>query len=305
MSKFEKIEELQKILQNDKTNFQARREFASLLLDLNYPEEALPHLLYLSKVFQDDSSLFFNLGITYEKLKDLNKAEIAYKKVLELEPDDIDARYNLGQVFIDKQKYNSAIECFEKVLEKDNKDSNTYFSMGLCYLKEKKLDAAKYHFQRTIEINPEDIYAHFYLGNILKEQGDIDGAREEFYKVLDISPDYSWAYFNLASMDYEMGFIEGAIDNLKKTIEYNPKDIEAYKIYIKILLKEESYDEALDIANLSISNCEDEGDLYYLRAQVYKLIDDKENFVNDMYEALRHISTLSVSPNVIKKELEN
>ena len=83
MSKIDKIEELQNILKDDQTNFQARRKLAVLLLDCGYPEEAKQHFLYLSKIFNDDSGIFYNLGITYEKLKDLDKAEDAYKKAIE------------------------------------------------------------------------------------------------------------------------------------------------------------------------------------------------------------------------------
>ena len=72
MSKIDKVEELQNLLKEDKTNFQARRQLAVLLLDMGYSEEAKQHLLYLSKIFPDDSGIFYNLGITYEKLKDLN-----------------------------------------------------------------------------------------------------------------------------------------------------------------------------------------------------------------------------------------
>ena len=167
MSKSEKIEELQSILKQDQTNFQARRELAVLLLDCGYSEEAKQHFLYLSKIFNDDSGIFYNLGITYEKLKDLNKAEDAYKKAIELAPDEVDAFYNLGLVYIDKKRYEDAVECFEHVLAKDNNDSNSYFSIGLCYFKEGKLDGAKYYFQRTVDLNDEDIYAHFYIRNIL------------------------------------------------------------------------------------------------------------------------------------------
>lgn len=150
MSKIDKIEELQGILKEDAANFQVRRQLAVLLLDSGFNEEALQHFLYLSKIFNEDSAIFYNLGIVYEKLKNLDKAEINYKQAIKLAPDETDAYYNLGLVYIDKRKYEEAVECFEAVLEKDNNDSNAYFSIGLCYFKEGKLDGAKYYFQRTV-----------------------------------------------------------------------------------------------------------------------------------------------------------
>ena len=305
MSNLKRIEELQNILKKDKKNFQVRREFALLLLDCNYSEEALQQFLYLSNVFPNESGIFYNLGITYEKLKDLSRAQAAYSRAIELAPEELDAYYNLGLVYIERQKYEKAIECFEKVLEKDNEDSNAYFSIGLCYFKENKLDGAKYYFNRAASINDSDIYAHFYLANIYREQKDFDNSREELYKVLDISPDYSWAYFNLASMDYEVGFLEGAYDNLEKTLKYNPKDIDAYKIYIKILSKNNDFKKALQIASSAIENCQEEGDLYYILAQIQKELSIKDGYVKNMTEALKHSNTLSISPKTIKKEMDN
>ena len=167
------------------------------------------------------------------------------------------------------------------------------------------MDGAKYYFQRTLDINNEDIYAHFYLGNILKEQGDVSGAIEQFYNVLDISPDYSWAYFNLASIDYEQGNFDGVVENLEKTLEFNSKDTEAYKIYIKILIKENLLEDAANIANRAIENCPNEGDLYYILAQVQKHRHINDEYVKNMTEAIKHSKTLTISPKIIKEEMDN
>ena len=74
MANEEKIEELQEILREDPQNFQARRELAILLIDAGFPKEAAQHLLYLAKTFPDDSAIYYNLGIAYEKQKEFKKA---------------------------------------------------------------------------------------------------------------------------------------------------------------------------------------------------------------------------------------
>ena len=117
--------------------------------------------------------------------------------------------------------------------------------------------------------------------------------------------DYSWAYFNLASIDYEENNIEGAIDNLEKTLEFNPKDIEAYKIYSKIMMKENQIDFAKMILERAIENCGGEGDLYYMQAQIAKKTRDREGFVKAMNNALKFNMTLSISPKLVKKELDD
>ena len=65
------IEELQQILREDSTNLQARRRLATLLLDNGYNEEALQQFLYLANIYPDDADSYYNLGIAYEKNKNL------------------------------------------------------------------------------------------------------------------------------------------------------------------------------------------------------------------------------------------
>ena len=113
MSKIDKIEELQNLLREDSQNFQARRQLAVLLTDCGFNEEALKNLIWLSKTFSDDSGIFYNLGIVYEKLKNLKKAKESYQKAIEIEPEAIDAVYNLRLVCTDLKEFNTAIKCFE------------------------------------------------------------------------------------------------------------------------------------------------------------------------------------------------
>ena len=89
MSKLDRIEELQNLIKEDSTNFQARRKLAVLLIDAGFNEEALQHLLYLSRTFNDDDGIFYNLGIVYEKLKNFQKAKESYLKALEISPDSL------------------------------------------------------------------------------------------------------------------------------------------------------------------------------------------------------------------------
>jgi len=308
MSDLEKIEKLQANLKRDPSNFQIRRQLAMLLLDNGYKKEALAHFLHLAEIFKNDAELFYNMGIVYEKLKDLNNAEKAYQKAIEYATDGgADAYYNLGLVYIDKGQYDKAIDCFETVLDAEAEDaqgdSNTYFNIGIAYFKMEKYDSAKYYFLRTVELNPDDIYAHFYLGNIEKITGNPAEARSRFEKVLGISPDYSWAYYNLAVIDFEEDNLKSALENLQKTINYNPKDMDAYKIWAKILMRNNAHTQAVKILDTAIKKCGEFGDLYYLLGEAYKAVGDKERAKNSISLALKHYATLTYDVNLVKEKL--
>ncbi len=305
MTDINKIEELQLILRNDSQNHEVRRKLAVILLDSGFNEEALSHFLYITKFIKDDGGLYYNLGIAYEKLKQFDNAKSAYIESLKLEPQAMDSMYNLGLVCIELKEYDQAIQCLEFVVNSDPQDSNSYFNIGLAYFKMNDYVNALNYFQKTIDLNDNDLYAHFYIGNIMKELGDLDGAKEHFKKVLEISPDYSWAYYNLAVINYEQNNYDLAEENLRHTIEFNPIDIESYKILIQLLAKIDKTNEAFEVFEQGLSKCGQNGDLYYLASQVCKKINDKENYINYLNEALKNQKTLSFNSQIIKSELEN
>ena len=304
MSKAEKIEELQNILSQDSSNLSARRKLAILLLDSGYADEALLHLLYLSKATPDDSGIFYNLGIACEKLKKYPEAKEAYEKAIELSPEELDASYNLGLVLTELQDYDSAIECFNKVLAKDPKDSNSYFNLGICYLKKDDQVNALMNFQSTIELNDEDIYAHFYIGNIYKDMGEIETAFAEFNKVLELSPDYSWAYYNLAVIFWECGQAQDAVNCLEKTIELNPKDVDAYITYAKILSAHEQYENAEAKILEAIQNCGNNGNLFYIMAQIQKHLQNRDESLKYFNLALENSGTLNTDIKFVNREIQ-
>ena len=305
MSKEEQIAELQEILREDSENYRARRELALILIETGFEKEASQHLLYLIKKITDDSSLYFNLGVTFEKQKMFNKAKTAYQKAIEITPNFFDAIYNLGLVYTELKSYNKAIKCFKKMVEQDKNDSNSYFNLGICYFKKGDYAEAIANFQNTIDINDNDIYAHFYIGNILFDAKDYSDAKDEFNKVLELSPDYSWAYYNLACIAFAEGDYNSVVQNLQKTIELNPKDEDAYFNYAKFMAKMNMYDNAKDIMNSAIENCINKGKLCYYMAQISKNIGNNEDCIAYLNNALEHRDTLHIDVDEIMSEIES
>ena len=152
-------------------------------------------------------------------------------------------------------------------------------------------------------MNPEDLYAHFYLGNIFKNVGDVTSARYEFEKVLEISPDYSWAYYNLAAIDFESGDIAAAVENLRQTVAYNPKDVEAYKVWARILFNEKAFGEVINVLSQAIRKCGENGDLYYLLGEAYVNSGDNTNALDAFSSALKNYNTLTFDVNSVKEKL--
>ena len=296
------IEKLQEILKSDPSNFQARRKLSILLADNGFNKEALSNLQYLVKYFPEDAELQYNIGILFEKLKDFESAKNAYQEAIRIMPQD-DFYYNLGEVLVSLEEWDDAINAFQTVLKNDTKDGNCYFNLGLCYYNKDEINLATDNFQQAVTLNPQDIFAHFYLGYIYQNSGLTNFAIESYKKVLSISPDYSWAYFNLASIAFKNENLDEAKEYLHKTIEYNNTDIEAYKLLTKIYLRQSEHEEIISLLETRLDK-EENGDLYYILAQVYKHIGRKEDYIENLDAAIDENLTLTYPLDLVRKELK-
>ena len=159
-------------------------------------------------------------------------------------------------------------------------------------------------FKKAIEYNYGDYFAHFYLAEEYKKNGEVDFALNEYRKVLELSPDYSWAYFNVAQIYWELDRVDDAVVMLLKTIEKNPKDIEAYKLLVQIYIKQNKLEEALEVLT-SASDIAENGDIYYLMARVFELMEDEKSYKDCLELAIENRKTLTFNLKSIQQEYKN
>ena len=107
-----------------KTAISLRPDFRSALFNLalllneqKRPLEALPFLSSLLDHFPDHVKGLILLGDIYTNyVKDLDKAEGTYKRILEIEPGHIQGRHNLCVVMVEKKDLTAAHTCLQEVM---------------------------------------------------------------------------------------------------------------------------------------------------------------------------------------------
>jgi tetratricopeptide (TPR) repeat protein len=70
------------------------------LLDLDRPDEAVAYLGDLSRRFPGHSRIQLNLGVACQAANELEEAAKAFGRVIQMEPDDVEAHYGLGFVHL-------------------------------------------------------------------------------------------------------------------------------------------------------------------------------------------------------------
>ena len=186
MSDIQRFEQLKKNIEFDPANFQARREFAMLCSDMGFNEVAIKHFSFLSEIFKEDSNLYFNIGICFEKLKEFEIALEYYKKAVEINPEDCDFIYNYALCLESLDKNDEAIRQLKRVICMEKNDSNSFFVLGCLYSKKNEIENAVKCFKKTISLNKNDYYAHFHLANMYHKQGLLDENTEKLLSFLPI-----------------------------------------------------------------------------------------------------------------------
>lgn len=104
------------------------------------------------------------------------KAEVDYRKALELEPKSTDAMYNLGNALLMQQKAKEAMEQFEAAsrVEKDKaKLAQIYHNMGVILQSSKQYPQCIEAYKQALRNNPKDDETRYNLAlaqKLLKDQ---------------------------------------------------------------------------------------------------------------------------------------
>ena len=105
---------LRGVLKQEPDNEPALEQLSQLLIDEGRPQEAIE---LLEQAVSDSASpdLYDLLGEAYSQLKSYSKAEAAYRRAVDEDPDDPGHRHGLAQALMAQDKYAAALEQFQKL----------------------------------------------------------------------------------------------------------------------------------------------------------------------------------------------
>ncbi|MCH9047240.1 MAG: tetratricopeptide repeat protein, partial [SAR324 cluster bacterium] len=96
--------------------------------------------------------------------KKYDLAEAAYKKALELDPNQATTHNNLGYLYVELNHLQKAEELISRAIELDSTNPVYHVSLGELYVKQEKLNEAEAAFKKALELDPRFSYALVRLG---------------------------------------------------------------------------------------------------------------------------------------------
>jgi len=131
-------------------------------LKLNKPAEALPFLLEAIKIKNHRPLYHQELGNAFRMLKQYDSALKSYRKVLELEPNYVEAQNNIGVIFWNLKILDKAELEFKKALVMKDK-TKIHNNLANLYIAKKQFSKAIPHLKTVLGRKPNDSRARILL----------------------------------------------------------------------------------------------------------------------------------------------
>lgn len=154
-------------------------ELVNFYLQSDTPEKSEPFLDQLLRLKPAKGDYYRVQGIMFEKTHRLLRSEMAYRKALELNPEDFISQYNLGNILLSQ-----VVTKHEALLSlQDIKEYNT----GVAQILNEYEEVIPY-FERAHQLKPEDKNTLSTLAQLyfrLKSKSDYDEKYEKIKELLD------------------------------------------------------------------------------------------------------------------------
>lgn len=166
---------LQGILKIEPDNGPALEQLSQLLIDEGRPQEATD-LLTRAVGASASPDIFDLLGDAYLQSKDYAKAEEAYRKAVESDPDDPGHRHGLAQALMAQDKYAEALEQFNKLSTLEPGSWENYLRAAQLYRRLGQLDQAESNLLRAKQLAPGTLEILYNEALLYDDEGRFDDA---------------------------------------------------------------------------------------------------------------------------------
>ena len=179
---------------------------------------------HLTQTFPKSIIIFEVLAAAYMSSENLEKSIEIYQKILQLDPEHVDAHNNLGMAFYDKGEFNEALDHYQKAVHIDPDFSDAHYNLGNTHKQLCNLQKAIESYGECLKITPDDAEVLFNYGTALKDFGEFDRALDCYKKILALGHFTNEAKTTTKEINETQKAIESKINGLIIKNDEIPED---------------------------------------------------------------------------------
>ena len=238
-----------------------------------------------------DAYSFLRAGIANERTGDFEGAVRAFRRGLEIEPDNAEILNALGWTLYQNDENEAAVEEYRRALRADASQPKTHNNLALVLIDLGRIDEAAEHYKKSIEIEPKaDILADY--GALLAYRNRYEEALESYRKALALDPACAAAHLNMAVALTTRGKYADAERHYRSAIE-SEESVEAYNGLGYVLAAQQRSEDAIAAYRRAVEISPEYGAAYNNLAEVLR----KAGRLEEAAAAYRKSCLLYTSPS--------
>ena len=188
----------------------------------NEEEREKEFLNYLKKKEIRTEKIFFSIGTNLYRDKDYDTAKYFFLKSIKENPEYTNSWYSLGFVYDKLDKTDSAEIAFRRVIDMDTTNAGAYNALGYLFVEHNKnLNEAEMLINRALKIDSLNGYIIDSLGWLYFKLGKLHKAKDLLIKAIKYAKD-AVLYEHLGDVYEKLGDREKAVGMWRKSLEFNP-----------------------------------------------------------------------------------
>lgn len=218
----------------DPQNARARHALGKLLYMKGDYAGAQPEL-ERAVALEPDLDAAYTLGMTYLRLKKLERAKLLFEEMQAALGDSAVAHILFGRAYQETGYPTESEREFRRAAAVDPRAPRVHFYLGYLLLlhggEERRAEAAR-ALARELETNPRDFFTHFFLGILASTESDHPRAVRHLSEAARIRPAFGETYLYLGQSQAELGDAAAAEQSLRRAIKLTP-DVSEQSYQIK------------------------------------------------------------------------
>ena len=187
----------------------------------------------------------FDLALRHHQVGQFHQAELIYRQILQVDPQNADAIHLLGLIAHQVGRHDMAVDYIQKAVRLRPDFPAAYSNMGNALRSLGRLDQAAASFREALRQQPDFADGYFNLGLVLQDQGKLNEAIHNCRQAVALKPEFAAAHNNLGNLLKDTDQLDEAIVSYRQALRVDPNYAGAHSNLGNALRDQRKLDEAI------------------------------------------------------------